>query len=994
MAKRNLTKLLATVSFLSVLFSPVQISASGYVTYFSGNDVVLSPGEGVLGFEGRLSNISYATLSEDFGKPPYSTADQWAGYNGWKYSGSCPSWSGIIWCGVTESGYLQWHNWFHAVGGSVYNFFMWKDLEAVEPYFELYVPISTAHPSGSGIAGSPELHVYVELYDGKGTKIFSSDIVYNNPVRRIVSWMYGANKTVDNLWLSSLNIKLWQNSTGAYFSYDNGTSVMMSGTFYTPPTRVQIRFYIWEYNSIQPYSDYEYWINIDKVILRTLNSDNIVFSGLPAGNWSLIDLNGRQAFAVNSTLHGTSFSFQYSPPICDEFNDGAVGCWEAVNLATIYESGGYLVTTAKPNTWGSWAGSRCAIGSPQEDFQVEASVSYIGELSDLAEIYLALLDAAGSVVAYAGVSDCWAGSNPQWACGATEGSSWATGANTLPGTGALVIRIERAGSTWTFKSSGSYSGTWMTAGSTMPIRYILLTNTRYYSYNGKTAQWDYVRTNIPSKSQPFNGTLVGLVDWVYVKRGTFYANTILTYCDKGNYFIFTQTENQPYFIIRGVPVNDIVRVYQGDLLKKIIVSTGTDILVKQSEIPLPFTGAIEVISRPYLRAVSTYSGTLDWNDMLAYSGDILTKQSTGIQPQEVSAGSECSATTGWTLSYNLISGGATPTFSSSSGHVRFDETRLSYYYPWEPWSYVPIMEAWYYLKYDVNSIVRNLTLSVAADGSFTYYAAADKLLEGWGEIILYVVRGSNWTQIAQSGKSTSPSLSTTVSNLYSTSFTTVDMVVVAFHTYARAREGYGLYSNPQWGRVDYLRLGFYKIPEWYSGVNVTGLTPGWRVRFGSYECWADLTGRATIPINASTWPSASSITVYPPTFSHTDLFAPGCLYYLFVNKSYVPSVDTLYYEVSTVVFSYKAEFSLVSLNKIPTKSGVTYEMIFKYTDYENGNPLERLPKSILIDGVPVAISSSNGVFSAKFSTLSHSGYVSVKCIDTSGICLSGKVKIP
>ncbi|MGQ9758964.1 MAG: hypothetical protein ACUVQ5_00095 [Candidatus Methanomethylicaceae archaeon] len=989
MVRKNFAPLIAiSIAYLCA----VPTSISGYVTYFSGDDAILSLGDGTPDVEGVLCNLTYSSLWEDFERPPYTTLDQWASYNGWSFLGNCPCWSGMLWCGVNADGHLQWHNWFHDVSGSVYEVKIWKDLTMVNEYFELYVPISSSRPSGGGVAGSPDLHIFIELYDKKGAKIFSSEIVYNNPIRRIAASIYGENKVADNLYLNGLNIKLWQNSTGAYFSYDNGTSVMMSGMFYTSPTRVQLRFYIWEYNPTQPFSDYEYWVNIDKVALRSLSHEGVIFSGLPAGNWSLIDAEGKPVTQTNSTVHGASLYFEYRPRISDEFEDGLTGEWEKMNLATMEESGGYLITTANVDTWGTWAGARRAIRSVCGDFSIEAKLSYVGQSSDLAELYLAVLDSTGSVVAYAGVCDGWAGNNPQWACGVNQGSSWATGSNTLPGSGSLVIQIQRTGDTWTFKSSDSYGGVWSTKGSTASINYILLTNTRYHNYNGKTAKWDYVKTDIPGTTKPFDGVLVGLFDRTFVKGGTFFANSTLTYYEKGNYFTVAQTSNQGCFVIKGVPINDIVRIYQGEVLKKTIVSTGSDISVAQAEVPQPFLGSIEVVSRPYLRPAATYFGTLDWNEMLVYSEGALTKETTGALPESVSEGSEGQTTEGWIFSYNLISGGQTPTFSSSSGYVRFDEPHLSYYFPGAPWSYAPVMEAWYYFKYDLNQIVRNLTISVSADGYFNYHAAADMLLEGWGEIIIYVVSGSSWTQVARSAKSTTPLLTTTVSNLYSTSFTSVDMVVVAFHTYARAREGYALYTDPQWGRVDYLRINYSKIPDGYPGINVTGIKPGWRLRFGYSDYWADVNGCAIIPVNASSWPSMSMVEIYMPTFSQSDLFIPGYQYYLFVNRSFLPRVDTLYYEVSTDIFSYRVEFCLLSMSKIPTKTGQVYEMIFKYTVYEDGKPFDRRPKSLSIDGVPVVIGGRPGSFTTAFTTLNYSDEVRILCMDSSGVLLTGKIK--
>ncbi|MGB9734552.1 MAG: hypothetical protein ACPL2E_08170, partial [Conexivisphaera sp.] len=470
-------------------------------------------------------------------------------------------------------------------------------------------------------------------------------------------------------------------------------------------------------------------------------------------------------------------------------------------------------------------------------------------------------------------------------CAVWTGSSWSSyysGENGVPASGTVVLKISRSGTAWTLTSSGAKSGSWTFTGTSEPVAGIYLMHTRYFNYPYDNAKWNYVRTNIPGDPQPVNGTLAGLVDYMYWKSGTFCANTTVTYNQELNTFVqvenppqtftlfdscsstnnwsgsngriddyasytfasdgnvlyvyggssntgyrgytpfmerscaiyaasitvefdtrfyksfgnlygasftgvhlklangtyvsnttscdlsdqswkhltYTFTFSQPqaitgvrftwsasgyycfsaYFYldnvsaawigdpgltIKGVPANDVVKIYQGSILKKTVVSSGTDIVISPADVPQPFSGSILVVDRPYLRPAGAYSGTLDWNDVLVYSGGTLTKKPSGVNPERVNGGSECTTTEGWNFTYSLVSGGQTPTFSASSGYVRFDEPRLSYYYP--PGSDIPTMEAWYYFRYDVNSTVRNLTVSVAADGSFTYYAAGDQL---------------------------------------------------------------------------------------------------------------------------------------------------------------------------------------------------------------------------------------------------------------------------
>ncbi|MEM3674066.1 MAG: hypothetical protein QXG08_01185 [Candidatus Methanomethyliaceae archaeon] len=1110
--RRGLTYALIALMTIASLMTPIR-APSLEVTYVSGDDLQMSLGGGIQTVR-MLRSSEKSSFLEEFNTPPYTSIGQWCAQNNWPCSGNYPQWWGTLWLGVTSDGKLHWHNWLHSTGGAVYDFRMWKDIPSPGEDFELYVPISTWRQYTSGIYGAPTLYIYVELYDKYQTTLFQANLTYNFDGLRVTARIYGTSAGPAGPF-SALNLKLWQNSTGAYFSYDNGTSVMLSGPrFLTEPARIQIRFYIWDYNPSQGVSDNEYYINIDRISLTPINSEQTSFASLAPGEWLLFDTYGRILNNVSITSYGTPLSYTYKPPIADEFDDGTPQGWTNVNLASMAESGGYLVTTANVNTWGSWAGARYALPVPAASFNIEASLTYIGSSSDLAELYLALLDAGGSVVAYAGVNDAWAGANPQWAYGVTGGSSGSTGANTMPASGTVTITLQRSGSSWTIKASGAYSGTWTTSGSAAPIQYILLTNTRYYSFNGKTAQWDYVRTDIPGPAQPINGALVGLVNYTYTRSGTFYANSTISFqegvglsaprqspaqqftfyddCSSlsgwtgssysgsyeswgygasggtvfawysssyyngqinhwlqrslsgygstfevsfqakptrsgsysmdaritgvslilqngtyvtnstvvyltkdvwsnvsysfslpspitvaavriniymaGSYYpsMYTYIDNltvtwtgDPGLTIKGAPLNSTVYVYQGSTLRKAAVSTGADIVVTPTEISYPFSGSVVLVDRPYLRPAATYIGTLDWNEGLSYSqtAGTLTKAPTGVSAQRITGGSECDSTSGWTFSYNLVSGGQTPTFSASSGYVRFDEQRLYYYYPGYPFNEIPIMEAWYYLRYDLNAMVKNLTVSTAADGSFTYYATADKLMEGWGEIILYVVRGGNWTPIAQSARSTAPFLNVSLSNLYTEAFTPIDMVVVAFHTYARAREGYALYSNPQWGRVDYLRLSYDKIPDSYAGPPVTNLPQGYRVvliNATSITIWPDPSGTATVPKNATSWPAQVTVQVYPPSELYTGTFLPATTYYSYSYKAYTPALDTLFYEA---VYSsgggsqtYRSEFKILSASPIPGPDLVR-NITFTFKTYLNGTLQPDAPPRVLIGGV-------------------------------------------
>jgi len=1101
-----------------------------YVTYYSGEDVFLSLSGGVTTVREVLSRTC-GNVTEEFSAPPYTYAYYWAAQNGWSSSGSCPVWSGTLWCGVTSDGYLQWHNWLHTIGGSVYDFRMWKDVNPGQ-YFELYMPLSSwrRYPSG-GVAGAPILHIGLRLYDSAGVRLFMMDLPYDMGFGSATIWLYESNRTVGS---GTLNFKLWQNSTGAYFSSDNGTTAVYLGTFYTEPARVEVWFYIWEHNSIQPYSDEEYCISIDKVVLRPLSSQGVTFSGLPAGSWYLINEDGRVLANTNTTVHGSTLvtsSPITSPFVSDEFDDIVTTGWTAVSLVTFSESGGYLNTYAQPNTWGTWSGARYALPTPWSgDFYAETYLTYTGQSSDLAVLYLAVANPSGSVIAYAGVCDSWAACNPQWACGVTDGSSWATGENTMPGSGTVTIRIQRSGSTWTITASGAYSGTWTTSGSTDAVGAIYLVHEHYSNFNGKTANWDYVRTNIPAPFQPdtplsVNGTLAGLVDYTYVRRGTLCANTTVTYSQDFNtlaavnnppqslqfyddcssasawyapsgmyahyyyagydfyisrypatsdgnsvytYFFWgmlngytysgdtylqrplslssvhspltihfqakcngpsganmsvsgvtvtlsngTELTNSspvnlgnddwrdctytlafndvltvtnlrisfsgtiaaqgctylyidnvtlnyvgdPGLTIVGVPANDIVKVYQGTTLKKTVVSNGSDVVVSPTDVPQPFDGSIVVVSRPYARVVTSYTGTIDWNDQLTYSGGTLTRSGTGAQFHTTSTGSECSSTSGWTFAYNLYTGGTAPTVSSSGGYIRFDESSLQA--QGEPAPY--LMEAAYDFEYPLNTSGTNFTISVSADGGgFSYkwyYAKGDYwVYVGYGQITVYCVQGSTWTQVAQSSQSTTPSLTTTVTNISPSGVSTIDTIVVRFYTYGRGSTSATLcMDSAQWGRVDYLRVNYSSVPNEYPGVPVTGLQPGQRVTIADGTYWANSTGTVVISLNAATWPYNGSVTVYPPSESYTGTFEPGKVYYLKTTKVYSQKIDTLYCELDTTDYTYRAELKLLSSSSPLLTGGSLQYITFTFKTFENGNllPADKAVPRVLVNGFKV-----------------------------------------
>jgi len=698
---------------------------------------------------------------------------------------------------VTSNGKLEWHNWFHTIGGAIYDFRMWKDMDPVSSQFELYMPIIVGRASwGSGIGGSPPLHIYVTLYDVAGIKLFSVDTVQDFCIRSITASFYGS-ATTSSVSLAGVSYKLWQNSSGAYFSYDNGTSVMASGRFYTDPARVEIRFYIWEHNNLQPYSDEEYWVDIDGVSLlpSPLPSPSVLLVGLPAGSWYLVD------------------------------GDGGV-----IKNATV-----------------------------------------------------------------------------------------------------------------------GHSGT-ITAG----------------------------------KEQVVNGVLAGLCDYTYAKRGTFYTNTTITYNDDGNFFTVFQNSSSYGLIVRDVPANDVVNVYVGDALFKTVVSNGSPVTIPPSEITYPFSGRVEVISRPYTRPLASYAGTIEWNDQLAYSGGALVRSGSNTSLIHRALGSECNHASGWSLTYNLLTGGTPPSLSASGGYVRMDEPYLHYS--------GTVMEAYYRLNYPINATGENFTVSLWSDACFSFSSTGDIFVQ-YAEIKLYYVSGGAQHLLAATSQSLTPILNVTLTNVSPSSVITMDKIIVEVHAYARCRRGESLYSSGDWARVDYLRVNYSSVPNGFAGVPITGLQQGWRAVFGTGTYWANSSGALTIPVGASSWPSSKGVAVCPASESYITNFTPGMAYYPLTNKTYEPETDTIYYEVSSEDYSYRVELRLLSAIMVPGKSGATHVLNFTYLVYENGALRERGVPVIYVNGLRAAVTRLSDAYSTSFSTPGNVQYVNFSLVDCTGIRLACRLKV-
>ncbi|MDH5807270.1 MAG: hypothetical protein QE159_06095 [Candidatus Verstraetearchaeota archaeon] len=859
-----------------------------------------------------LNSISYNNLIEEFSNPPYDSVDIWCSQNNWSYSGNCPKWNGILWLGITSNGNLQWHNWLHTIGGAVYNFSMWKDLDFISPDFELYIPINTWRFSG-GLAGSPPLYIHFELYDKYGAQLFQAIIVYDGiyKIKEIISKIYGKVVT-SSLSLSSINLKLWQNSSGVYFSIDNGTSILINGIFLTIPYRFLIRFYIWEYNPIQPYSDYEFYINIDKIMLISKPKSSIIFSGLPLGNWYFINSsNGNVLFNKIIDIHGDELSYPCNQSISGILN-GLVNYTYAISGEFYY------------NTTIEYINENLKITQSQPSFQL-------------------FFDDCSSLSGWSGANLRFSDYSYGYDCNGQAIRAWY-----------WTIYMYGSCNHWLEKSINLYGKDF-----TISFMAMLKGSSSHYleakinSISLKLSNGTYIINNNITKlilnqwlnvSYSFNFSsfvnIIAIRINIYM-YGYYYPN-INTFIDNFTIMFFGNSG----ITIKGVPLNSVIELYEESNLIKSIISNGEDIVI--SDISNPFHGSIVVINRPYLIPLAIYTGILDWNDVLIYSQGKLIKSSSNIESINVIGGSECNSISNWTFNYNLITGGTTPTFSSSLGYVRFDCNRISYYN--NPYGDSIICEAWFYLYYNLSDIVKNLTISTYVDGLFTY-SSSGIIYEQWGEIILYLIKEDNWIEIIRSSKSINPLLNITI-NISPNNFISINNIVIAFHTYARGESSYALYSNPIWGRVDYLRLSYQKIPDDYLGISIIGLNPSHRIVFDSNTYWANISGIAIIPKNASSWPINQSIYLYPSSESYIGIFQSGIVYYPFKYKIYKPITNTIFYEIKeNDSLIYRTEFTLLNYSIISPIS-LHYVYTFTFKMFINNQLQNDIPPKVFINGIP------------------------------------------
>ena len=936
---------------LVVLALPIPATCLGsYVTYYSGDDVVLSTFDEYPATSSSLHNLFYSGTGDNFDSNPNIAADLWCLQNNWSWSGYCPKSPGVLELSIIN-GSLSWHNWLHNTNGTLYDFSMSKAFGPLGPFFELYVPLQTVRQSNNNMTGAPPLHVCIKLYDLTGTRLFVTNVIYDFRLRNATSSFYGATSTV-TLSPTSANLKLWQNATGAYFSCDNGSSIAASGKFFTFPAKVEITFHILEQNALNKKSDYEYSINIDCITMTQKSGGNIAFSGLDAGNWHFVDETG-SLMASSNTGNGGAFTYPTGSNISGALiglNDRIIyyrGEFFANSTITFIENLGIFHADQSPPKYFTQSDSCSTILGWNASNVYDASAGCFGPIATNTSIYV----------------HAWSNlTSPIMTLPWLEKTFYIYASNLTLNASLKVSR---------------QSGT--VISSTLSSISILLANGSSITYiaNIEIGNDDFISAHF------FN---FGKLEAITGLRFNFMANL----SNQGALYFFIDNIELSWagdsgLTISGVPANDLVSIYEGSVLRKSYNSNGTTFSVSVADMAQKFNGSIEITHRLYMRPIASYLGNMNWNERLEYIDNVLVKSNTNSSLENYNSGSECNSTNGWSFRYNLLTGGSVPSFSAESGSLIMRESRI------ESNGTIPVLEAYYWFDYPATITGTNITISLKSNATFQFTAGGSPIC--YAEISFYYVSRGMQHLINSSTRSLTPQLNLTCT-ISPSVITTIDKFIVEVHAYAKALHGANLYSSNDIARIDWLRINYSGVPLDYLGFQIAGLQQGKSAVIGECRYWPNSTGTAVVPLNTSNWPTAINATIFPSTQYYPEHFAPGYLYYPVIKKTHAPWSDTAFFEVCTSTYSYLVELQLISTKLFPSKTGTVCTINFSYRIFDNGIMLEDKALEICINGVKSAVAELLPFqYSTSFLLPSAYDYVLLIASDHNGIMISSKIRI-
>lgn len=203
-----------------------------------------------------------------------------------------------------------------------------------------------------------------------------------------------------------------------------------------------------------------------------------------SSDFSVRGFSGGQGEAM-ATLTVTVL-FEY----IDEFTTLNSSMWDTSGLASAVIASDKLVTEGKTGTWGQYATAQAKyLGTIPTNFDLECNLEWVSRTSCMGQMMLYL--GTATQINLLGINDAWDDSAGSPGFSASIGASYySTPKGSEPHNGSRTLRVTVDGLAIQMYRDGAlvHSGTLPS-----PITAIGLTNTRYQSYNGNTAKWDYFR---------------------------------------------------------------------------------------------------------------------------------------------------------------------------------------------------------------------------------------------------------------------------------------------------------------------------------------------------------------------------------------------------------------------------------------------------------------------------------------------------------------------
>lgn len=225
--------------------------------------------------------------------------------------------------------------------------------------------------------------------------------------------------------------------------------------------------------------------------MSTLRDYHVFKNSLLMGNEMVVS-SGYVLSGFKPGVFSADYSTQTLSPnnklaFYDSFNTIDGSKWDVSGLASAVISSGKLVTEGVANTWdGLFVSAAKYLGEVRENIDISVGLEWVGRSSDLCQHFLYLRDSTGAV-AYIGMNDVMSDNNSGTLRAAIGASSWSGTAYAAGASGAATLRAEVRGHNISLYIDGSLK---LSGTLTGFITNIALTNTRYQTYNGKTAIWD------------------------------------------------------------------------------------------------------------------------------------------------------------------------------------------------------------------------------------------------------------------------------------------------------------------------------------------------------------------------------------------------------------------------------------------------------------------------------------------------------------------------